>query len=124
MSHSCVDFTRVPSGRFIVSGLIARLLLLTGTSSITNIAVAPVSANALDVSNIFVCCSCLLFFTVVLCGAFAETAAIDPTLLCPRLVWYAVVFDITTVASSLSSSVTNVLYLSVVLMGSREFANT
>lgn len=121
MSHSCVDFTRVPSGRFIVSGLIACLLLLTGTSSITNIAVAPVSANALDVSNIFVCC---LFFAVVLCGAFAATAAIDPTLPCPRLVWYAVVFDITTVASSVSSSVTNVLYLSVVLMGSREFANT
>jgi hypothetical protein len=44
----CVDFTFVPSGKFIESGFVATLLLSTGVPSMMNIAVAPVSAMACD----------------------------------------------------------------------------
>ncbi len=50
MSHECVDFTFVPSGRFIVSGSIAGWRLLQGVPSMMNIEVAPVSAIASDVA--------------------------------------------------------------------------
>ena len=50
MSHSCVDFTFVPSGKFIVIGLLVFCLLLTGATSIMNTFVAPVSAIACDIS--------------------------------------------------------------------------
>ena len=50
MSHVCVDFTFVPSGRLIVSGRIAGRRLSHGVPSIMKIDVAPVSAIACDVA--------------------------------------------------------------------------
>ena len=48
ISQQCVDFMLVPSGRFIVRGCVAILLLSTGVPSMTKIAVAPVSTIACD----------------------------------------------------------------------------
>ncbi len=48
MSHVCVEFTFVPSGRLIVSGRIAGWRFLHGVPSMMNIKVAPVSAIASD----------------------------------------------------------------------------
>jgi hypothetical protein len=59
MSHSCVDFTFVPSGKFIVSGLLVFHLLFTGAPSIMNTFVAPVSATKCDISLVIAfrhCC--------------------------------------------------------------------
>ncbi len=47
MSHTWVDHIVVPSGKFILSGLVAMCLLSTSELSMMNIAVAPVSAMAL-----------------------------------------------------------------------------
>ncbi len=44
MSHTCEDLTFLPSGKLIVSGLVAGLLFTTSTPSIIKIDVAPVSA--------------------------------------------------------------------------------
>ena len=49
MSQQCVDFTLVPSGRFMVRGCEAIRLLSTGVPSMMKIAVAPVSTIALDI---------------------------------------------------------------------------
>ena len=49
MSHSCVDFPFVPSGKFIVSGLLVFRLLFTGAPSIMNTFFALVSAIACDI---------------------------------------------------------------------------
>ncbi len=46
MSHMCVDFTFLPSGRFTVRGFDATRLFTTSTPSITKMYVAPVSATA------------------------------------------------------------------------------
>ncbi len=46
MSHTCVDFTFLPSGRFTVRGFDATRLLTTSTPSITKMDVASVSATA------------------------------------------------------------------------------
>ena len=48
MSHVCVDFTFVPSGRLMVSGCLAGRRFLHGVPSMMNIEVAPVSAIACD----------------------------------------------------------------------------
>ena len=50
ISHSCVECTFLPSGKRIVMGVNATLLLSTSTPSITKIEVAPVSAMAWDVA--------------------------------------------------------------------------
>jgi hypothetical protein len=50
MSHVCVDFAFVPSGRLIVSGRIAGRRLSHGVPSMMKIGVAPVSAIACDVA--------------------------------------------------------------------------
>ncbi len=47
MSQTWVDRIVVPSGKFILSGLVAIRLLWTSALSMMNIAVAPVSAMAL-----------------------------------------------------------------------------
>ena len=47
MSHTWVDHIVVPSGKFILSGLVAMRLLSTSALSMMNIAVAPVSTMAL-----------------------------------------------------------------------------
>ena len=46
MSQTCDDATFLPSGKLIVRGLVAGLLLITSTPSIIKIEVAPVSAMA------------------------------------------------------------------------------
>ncbi len=46
MSHTCVDFIRVPSGKLIVRGFTAVRLLATSAPSIMKMEVAPVSAIA------------------------------------------------------------------------------
>ena len=48
MSHVCVDFTFVQSGRLIVSGRTAGRRFLHGVTSMMKIDVAPVSAIACD----------------------------------------------------------------------------
>ncbi len=47
MLQTCVDHIVVPSGKFILSGLVAIRLLSTSALSVMNIAVEPVSAMAL-----------------------------------------------------------------------------
>ncbi len=47
MSHTCVDRIVVPSGKYILSGLVAIRLLSTSALSMVNIVVAPLSAMAL-----------------------------------------------------------------------------
>jgi hypothetical protein len=44
LSHTCVDFIRVPSGKLIVRGFTAMHLLATSAPSIVKMDVAPVSA--------------------------------------------------------------------------------
>lgn len=107
MSHSCVDFTFVPSGRLMVSGCCATLLLSTGALSMTNIAVAPVSNIACD-SSIPMFCFC--------CNGIGCLAVVVAMVLCWGMVScscvrYAVVLDIITVlsSSSFSSLVTTTL---------------
>jgi hypothetical protein len=46
MSHMCVDFTLLPSGKVIVNGCNEGCKLLTGVPSMINMEVAPVSAIA------------------------------------------------------------------------------
>ncbi len=46
MSHVCVDFTFVPSGRLMVSGRMVGRMFLHGVPSMMKIEVAPVSAIA------------------------------------------------------------------------------
>jgi hypothetical protein len=46
MSHMCVDFTLLPSGKLIVNGCNEGRKLLTGVPSMINMEVAPVSAIA------------------------------------------------------------------------------
>ena len=49
MLQQCDDLIFVPSGRLMVSGFVAILLLLTGVPSMMKIAVAPVSIIACDI---------------------------------------------------------------------------
>jgi hypothetical protein len=46
MSHVCVNFTFVPSGRLMVSGRMAGRMFLHGVPSMMKIEVAPISAIA------------------------------------------------------------------------------
>ena len=46
MSHTCVDFICVPSGKLIIRGFTAMRLLATSAPSIMKMEVAPVSAIA------------------------------------------------------------------------------
>jgi hypothetical protein len=46
MSHMCVNFTLLPSGKLIVNGCNEGCKLLTGVPSMINMKVAPVSAIA------------------------------------------------------------------------------
>ncbi len=52
MSQTWVDRIVVPSGKFILSGLVAIRLLLTSALSMMNIAVTPVSAMALSAAMV------------------------------------------------------------------------
>ena len=58
MSHVCVDMTRCPSGRLIVIGFLATVLVITSALSIINMDVAPVSAIAC-VDAMVRACNCL-----------------------------------------------------------------
>ena len=107
MSHVCVDFTFVPSGRLIVSGRTARRRFLHGVPSMMKIDVAPVSAIA---------CNSAMAIALRYCGFGAPNnclavAAID-VLVAAFSGLYAksrVQFDVTTVMSS--SSVTSVAFM-------------
>ena len=59
MSHVCVDFTFVPSGRLIVSGRIAGRRFLHGVPSMMKIDLAPVSANACNAAMMIALRYCL-----------------------------------------------------------------
>ena len=52
MLQMCVDHIVVPSGKFILSGLVAIRLLSTFVLSMMNIAVSPVSTMALFVAMV------------------------------------------------------------------------
>ena len=52
ISHLCVDWTTVPSGRFIFSGVFDNRLLSTSTPSMMKMDVAPVSAMAWSVAMV------------------------------------------------------------------------
>ena len=52
MSQTCVNHIVVPSGKFILSGLVAIRLLSTSALSMMNIAVVPVSAMALFAAKV------------------------------------------------------------------------
>ena len=118
MSHSCVDFTFVPSGRLMVSGCCATRLLFTGALSMTKIAVAPVSAIACDLSIPIFGFLCTGIFCVVVVVAIVTCWG----MICCICVRYVVVFDIITVlsSSSLSSLVTTSRSSTTKLTGSRE----
>ena len=59
MPHSCVDITFNSCGKLIVCGLLITRFLFTGSPSIINKFVAPVSAIAYDISIVIAfrhCC--------------------------------------------------------------------
>ena len=113
MSHSCVDVTFVPSGRFMISGFIANLIFSTLDPSMTNMPVAPVSAMACVgamviafMASIFGS-TCSSSATAMVCVEGMDTLLLE------------VVFDVTTVTSSSSSSDTTLINW----MGFREIDN-
>ena len=98
MSHTCVDFTCLPSGRLIVNGFFAGHLFLASTSSMTKIDVAPVSAIASSVAIVsaFKYCGIGLPYTSL------ADAVIDVTCLGSCL--FIELFDVITVTSFLSDT--------------------
>ena len=98
MSQQCVDFTFVPSGRFMVNGFVATRLLSTGIPSMMKIAVAPVSRMTID--------SAVSSFCGVVPNSVRAAVARD----CGRTGW-CVLFDVTIVTSSSSIVVTTLINL-------------
>ena len=105
MSQQCVDLIFVPSGRLMVSGLVAICLFSTGVPSMMKMAVAPVSIIA-----------CVIFCKHLCQGAPKNTHAVAAIvrrgtdwlglkllLLCRDLT-AVVVLDVIMVTSSLSTS--------------------
>ena len=76
MSHVCVDFTFVPSGRLIVSGRIAGRRFSHGVPSMMNIEVAPVAAIASDAA---------MAIALRYCGLALQT---DLLLFLPLIYWW------------------------------------
>ena len=106
MLHSCVDFTFEPSGKLMVSGLLPTCLLITGVPSITNKAVAPVLAMAWEVLMVIALRYCCKGVPKML----VAVATID-ICFCAKLgyLYQFFVFNITTVLSSTSSFVSNIV---------------
>ena len=108
MSHVCVDFTFVPSGRLIVSGCIAGRRFSHGVPSMMNIEVAPVSAIASDAA---------MAIALRYCGfgapnrsrAVAAIVILVVTFLFLSVGTSCVRFDVTTVLSS--SSITAATFI-------------
>ena len=102
MSHVCVDFTFVPSGKLIVSGRTAGCRFLHGVPSMMKIKVAPVSAIA---------CDAAMAITLRYCGfgapnnCLAVAAIVALVAACPFLYDNSgVQFDVTIVMSSSSTT--------------------
>ena len=93
MSHTCVDFTCLPSGRFTVNGFFAGRLFLVPTPSMTKIDVAPVSAIASSVATV----SKFKYYGIGLPCTSLAAAAIDVTCLVGCL--FIDLFDVITVTS-------------------------
>ncbi len=105
MSHTCVDLIFLPSGRLTVSGFVANRLFSTSTPSITKMDIAPVSATARFVAMVitFRYCGFGLPYKIL------ANAANDVS--CGISFWLLLVakFDVTTVALSLSATVTRLI---------------
>ena len=114
MSHTCVDFTCLPSGILIVKGFFASKLFLALTPSMTKIDVTPLSAIAIYVAIVsaFKYCGIGLPYTAL------AAAVIDVTCLGGCL--FIDLFDVITVTSS-SSETSSLLKHWV---GFRELAET
>jgi hypothetical protein len=103
MSHVCVDFTFVPSGRLMVSGRLAGRMFLHRVPSMMKIEVAPVSAIA---------CDAAMAIALRYCGfgapnnCCAVAAIVVPVVTCPLSTFdkSCVRFDVTIVLSSLFTS--------------------
>ena len=103
ISHVCVDFTFVPSGRLMVSGCMAGRRFLNGVPSMMNIEVAPVSAMA---------CDAAMAIALRYCGFGAPNNCCDvaaivvPVVACPLSTFdkSCVQFNLTIVLSSSSTS--------------------
>ena len=88
MSHMCVEWTMSPFGRFMVSGSVAGRMFFMGVPAITKIDVAPVSAMACVSENASV--------LGTPCRRAEAMLRAEATFL------FRDVFDVMTVASSLS----------------------
>ena len=72
MSHMCVDFTLLPSGKLIVKGCVEGRKLLMGVPSMINMEVAPVSAIAWFVLITIALRHCWLGEPNICCALAAE----------------------------------------------------
>ena len=119
MSHTCVDFIRVPSGKLIVRGFTAMHLLATSAPSIMKMEVAPVSAIARFGAIVIV---------LILCGDGWNQHGAHAAITC--LVEYAAtgvdtmreLFDVTIIASS--SAHADLLVMARVGFGNGLYAET
>ncbi len=102
MSHMCVDFTLLPSGKLMVSGLVAGRQFLTGVPSMMNIEVTPMSAIACAVAIVVV----LRYCGVGAPNRWCAIAAISfhMAILPANIVTFFLQFDVTIVLSSSSIS--------------------
>ena len=100
MSHVCVDFTFVPSGRLIVSRRIAGWRFLHGVPSIMKIDVASVSAIACDAAMVIA----LRYFGFGAPNSSRAVAAIDLLVVACTFGTSCVRFDVMIVLSSSSIS--------------------
>ncbi len=104
MSHVCVNFTSVPSGRLMVSGRMAGRMFLHGVPSMMKIEVTPVSAVA---------CNAAMAIVLRYCGfglpnnCCAVAAIVVPLVTCSLSTFdkSCIQFDVTIVLSSLFTSV-------------------
>jgi hypothetical protein len=116
MLHTCVDLIFLPSGRLTVRGFVANCLFSTSTPSITKMDVAPISATARFVAMVIALryCGFGLPYKVL------ANAANDVGYCC--VFWWLLVakFDVTTITSSLSATVTTLM----TSVGSRKGAET
>jgi hypothetical protein len=102
MSHTCDDFTCLPSDRLIVNGFFAGCLFLISTLTMTKIGVAAFSGIASSVAIV----SAFKYCGIRLQNTSLAAAAIDDTRLGGCLC--IILFDVTTV-SSLSLDTSSVI---------------
>ena len=95
MSHMCVEYIFLPSGKLIVRGVRVTCLLSTGAPSMMKIDVAPVSAMAWLVANVKALRYCGIGAPYSACAINARDGRWRGTFTC-----FVVRFDLTTVLSS------------------------